>query len=328
MELEKELHSSLVIFEILGLQCFSLKKLTRGNINASLSIGRIVYAIFIIFLIFCLMLLGISQAPTMLIDDQPVVTQKNVLIVAIGNALGYGMVINLIMCVVSSCISSKQVKMFFQNVREAMMLMHYEFQYAVELNKIKKSAQKRLLVLMLAFFFTYGLMIYRNFEMGLVAFMAVVPGHFYLVVNFYKFIFLVVIINQQMEDLNFLLTNHILSEETGKDREFKIIHMNQIKVTDGVLRKLKAARKIYNLIHESGALVNTSNELSILSGILLIFVILTSRGYEMFTMSIGSMSEEYFSDSACSILLAAVVFASTVLCCQKTLYLVRSVYSF
>lgn len=100
----------------------------------------------------------------------------------------------------------------------------------------------------------------------------------------YKFVFYVDMVNNQLEFVVKLL------DKTFQPEEVKVVGEMCFKNTlDDPLKKLRAIRKVYNIIFESGALVNRSNGLTILILLMDLVIAITASGYEIFVIAVGSL---------------------------------------
>lgn len=146
-----------------------------------------------------------------------------------------------------------------------------------------------------------------------------IPTHLFLLVTVYRFLFFVEIINKQLETLGFLLETHIQCGEVSEDLFVQSIYLRMMKSSNGVLRKLKAARRIYNLIYMNGNLANSINGLPVLVYIVLMVIAILLKSFEMFVLSVKLSPIKDFAGAICSILLASAVTITTVVYCQETL---------
>lgn len=321
LKLEEALHSNLVIFELMGMQFFSLKKLSRLNAYERPSVFRVLLVFLVIFSVICFLMFLMTSLPGCIPQEKKVIDAKNVLMFSIAQTMQLGMIISVICCVLQSYFSSKDVKKLFLNSREMVESMFREFDIVVDFEEIKKAAWKRFAVMTIFFLSIHGWMTYcsRNSSIMLLTSFCVAPVSIFLVLTVYKFIFFVVMVNRQLEGLTFTLTK-IFDEKMGEVEHLhvQIISLKQTRSNHERLVKIQAARKIYNLIHENSELVNSSNGLTVLICIVAHAGLLVLKSYEMFTIFVGGEVSGKIPEATYCIVIAIAEIVSMVAYCQKT----------
>lgn len=321
LKFEKELGGIVRIFEISGLQYFSLEKLTNFNVNQRPSALRVFSVITITTFLICFVILASTLTKSSEFTQSS--SSQQILTSAASKVVLWGRLFHVVLTITHSYFSSRDVKLFFLNSREVMQLMYQEFDHAMDLKQTKVSAWKRFAWMSFSTFSGLFFLIHVDPSLVLFLLLSVLPTHYFLIMNVYKFIFFVEMINQQIHDLNILLRKHIQYEDIDEDLEFKIIKVSQVKEINKFVRKLKVARKIYNLIHDNGVLINNSNGLPVLVYIVLMIVNFSLRGFEVIVICLGTLLSINFWSIFLSISSTAAILITTVAYCQKTSKLVR-----
>lgn len=318
LKLEEELHNSVMVLEVAGLQYFSLKRLTKLNIDERPSVARVTYVIVISAVFLSMVVFGLAQSNNISKKVEKTSPTHNILMAAASSLQWWGRIINFVLTVVHSYITSRKVKKFFLNSREVIQLLIQEFNHVMDLDQINNSAWKRFGIMTFVTCFCFFFFLYDQRDLSSFAMIVFVtlPTHVFILITVYKFLFFVDLVNQQMKDLNFVLVKLIPREDS------KIT--SEMRLTNGLLTKLKTARRIFSLIHKNGVLVNTTNGVPILIDVILLILVLLLRGYEMFLIRMGTLPIQLFMKTACSITFSGGVIVSAAFYGQKPLSLVST----
>jgi hypothetical protein len=289
--MEKELNNSLFIYEIMGLQYFSLKSLNYKNYKHPPTFFRVVLMFFLIAIILLLMI-------TYVVKDHKVVegnlTAKNVLMFAVHHLMNFGLILVTCTSIIQSYTSDLQVKMIYINFKEILQISQQEFGSVWDFKKVKVSARKRMICMSVFIILLHGTVMLMKIGSSEIIFkmlLGLFPVLFFLMIS-NKFIFYVTLINYQLKLLITLLTQTFQS--------IKIIdnincHLKPKKFNEDSLNKLRTARKVYNLIQENASLTNESNGLTILIMFVGLVVALTVSGFEIFVIIVGGLPIERLS---------------------------------
>lgn len=281
--MEAALDSYLVLFELTGLQYFSLKRLTCDNFKDPPSIFRTIYMFVLIGVVSFLMYIYIF------VDKASVsgVMTSNILMRAIINSLSIGLILVVSVSLVQSYLSTRATKKIFYNINQMAEICLDEFGVKVNYKRIKASIWKRGATMITFFVITHGgvtLFLYNDSpEEAFRMLIGSIPI-LLLFMIIYKFVFYVDMVNNQLEFVETLL------DKTFQPEAVKVVGEMCFKNTfDDPLKKLRAIRNVYNIIFESGALVNRSNGLTILILLLDLVISITASGYEIFVIAVGSI---------------------------------------
>lgn len=292
-KIEEELNNCLILFELLGQQYFTLKSLTSRNLTSRPSIFRFIYLVIVFLFISILMVYYIYQ-------DQAVINEslnaKNVLMYAVKNSMHFGMVLVVWTSLIQSFVSTRKIKKIFFNVMETVQLCATEFNVMIKPKLIRNAAWKRISVMIIFFAIVHGGMMILNVSSSKAVkklTIGLLPIFFFLTIM-NKYIFYVGMINHQLEFLRNLIGSIFKSEspQTINIVENMNFHLKSVKPmtsADDLMKKFRAARKIYNIIYENGILINESNGLTILVMLISLVIALTVSGYEMFVIIIGGL---------------------------------------
>lgn len=280
--MEKELNECLVIFEIIGLQYFSLKYLSRN-------IGRkYPSAVRTVFMVVLLMTLLVSLTAFVLSDDTFVsgkLTPKNVLLFAIQKTINLGLIVVECASVVQSFISTKHIKKVYLNIRNISDLTQKEFAVKVDYEKIKNSAWRKFTGAMVIFITIHGsvtLTQYQTFDEIIPMLIGILPI-FFLLMIVYKFVFYVALIHHLLEFLNDLLEKVFSYQQPMESiNNLIFLSLKPAKSSQRVLMKMITVQKVYNLIYEIGILVNKSLGLTMLILLTIFVIVLTVSKLHVF----------------------------------------------
>lgn len=327
LSFNEEVNSTLLIFEITGMQYFSLNKLTKHNVHERPSIFRLFGVLLVISLIVVMMVFTVTLVPDSLIEKNEALRAKNVLLFTIASSVGKMMILCVICCVLESYTSSRDMKKLFLNSKEIVETIHREFNIIVDLKQIRRSALKRFVAMTIFFMSIHVPIIYflRHSGMMIFVLLVITPPIIFLLLSVHKFIFFVAMVNSQIEALTSILARLF----DGKPIEVDHVHLKSYNAKPSKTRielsiKLQAAKHIYDLIHENGELVNRSHGLTVLVFIVLTIVMLIARTYEIIITYIGALPMEKLPGAVYSNVLASAVILSTVAYCQRTKSLVSS----
>lgn len=292
-QMEKELNNCLVIFELTGLQYFSLKTLTKENADEKISTLRKVGAFFLLVLLSGFMICFIYSGNSTTIKT---VTAKNILMFVIRNSMNVGLLLIVLTSLTQSYSTTRSTKKIFFNIKEMTEICCREFNICVDFKRIKKAAWKKISVILLFFGTVHGMSTFfqaKDFTDALPMLLSAVPTLFLLVVAF-KFVFYVDMINSQLTFLDGIIKNLICNQpskfvDSISFRIIPVVPEKQLYSSD-TMRKLRVTRKMFNLIYENGIMTNSSNGLSILVLLIDLVISFLASGYEVFVIVIGDQS--------------------------------------
>lgn len=284
--MESDLDSCLKVFEVLGLQYFSLKHLTRENVNKGPSFCRVAVMLVLLIFVCTLLIFFIVES-----ESLERVTAKNVVIFAVKNSLNFGLLAVCSISIIESFVCTKNVKKVFLNLKTLVETSHQKLGVSVNLKSFKKSVWKRMLSTFLVLSVAHvsiAVVYMNNIDDFINIVLVSVPLIFFMIVVV-KINFYVHLINFELEILNQMVA------ETFHQQPFKIIeninvHLTSVKSCIDPLEDLRVTREVFNLIYESGKLINESIGLTVLTMLTSSVVSLTVSSYELFIVCIGGMS--------------------------------------
>lgn len=290
--MEEELNSFFVVFELMGLQNFSLKSLTAENAKTRPAIVRLIY--FVI-----LFLLNTFIMTTFFFHDeigiQEEVTAKNVLMYAIQHSMNFGLIMVLLTGLVQSFTSTCGTKRIFLNFKEIIKQVQQEFGIVIDFSRIRKASWRRLSVMLIF----YGISHVTTFlsqissASGIVPFILGIFPIVFLLMIVYKYIFYVGMVNHQLQFLRKMLADIFkLQSSKATDISLRMNQINYVMSPDDPMRKLRAIRTIYNLIYENGAAINDGNGLTMLTLLICLVTSLTVSGYQIFVLIVGGLPKD------------------------------------
>jgi hypothetical protein len=318
--METELKTFLNIFELLGLQYFSLRELTVDNLKKRPTFLRAIFMLILVTIVCSLMIFVVNS------DNPEVegkVTAKNVVMFAIKRSFNLGMILVCCSSIVQSFVSTKKIKKVFMNIRQVVKIVQSEFDVCVDFKRFKISALKKLWFLLIFFATIHAsvTLVYWNEEnLFIRTFLGAIPVVFLLIVV-YKILFFIALINYQLELLSEIVKD-IFQYHPIKIIENINFHLTSVKTVEDPLEKLRSARKIFNIIFESGALINSSNGFTILIMLITLVISLTVSGYEVFIIIVGGLPIKNIPSVIYGTILTFSILISTVNHCQQTAQIV------
>lgn len=290
--MENELNSCLIIFEVMGLQYFSLKKLGCNDAKSYKKVQRFLYMVFLLVFMNTITTVFIANEHEIIKDE--IITAKNIMMFAVQHTMDVGFL--LVMCtgIIQSFLTTQSVKKIFLNTKEILQMGMTEFKTSIDLREMKRMAWKRLAV-MVIFILTIHvtlMIVHKERPEAVLQLFYGLPPVFFLGVVVYKFVFYVGMVNSQLEFVGTLLEKVFKKEPMRiiDNISFHLTSVKFVKPPEDPLKRLRVVWKIYNQIYESGVLVNDSLGLTILIILTSLVVTLTVSGYEIFVILIGGMS--------------------------------------
>lgn len=291
MNMESELNAYLVMLELTGLQYFSLKTISKENFKQRPSVLRLVQMLFLLTVI-------TSSVVIFIISDHSHyaarLSAKNVMMYAIQHSMNINLVLVAGSCLVQSFVSTRSTKKIFLNLREISELCFRDFKVPFDFVALKRASWKRFFFMIIGFSIMHGALALNYSKQPDVMLQIAFGTLPMLFLNFVsmKFIFYVNLVNFELNLLGHLMKNIF------KPKTLRVYDLISVKTLISVdphnvkLRKLQTARKIYNLIYETGNLVNDSNGLTVLIFLTSFVIALTASGYEIFVIIIGDLETE------------------------------------
>lgn len=195
--LEDELNHCLVIFEVMGLQYFSLKRLSCDGLKDHKRLHRFLYMVFLLAFINSISVFYIVKDIPLVQGD---VTAKNVLMFAIQNSINVGMVLVAVVSLIQSYSKTRIDKKMFLNTKEMTMISNKEFNTCIDFKKIRKSAFRKISKFLVFFVTTQATVMIYDAQF-FIYMIGVLPVLFLLMVVL-KFSFHVdFMVNCQLEEL-------------------------------------------------------------------------------------------------------------------------------
>lgn len=292
--MENDLNSCLVIFEVMGLQFFSLKRLSETKTDARPSFVRALLAIFwltvtcgaeVVF--FTVTDSGISKEK---------VTAQNIMTFFIQYSMHFGMSGVSLIGTLQSFWMTPSMKRFYRNLKEIARIMEVELDFVINFKRIKQSSWNRLTTILVLAAVTH-FSIFQRFVHEFVDFF----GNFLffilisrLLLASYYYAFHVIVVNRIIQKLAGIMTNIFtirknLNFESGS---LFVVPAKPMKFSDEFMRKIKAVRKIYELIHENGTLINESNGWTVLMIVINSAASGTACTYAIFVILVGGLPIE------------------------------------
>ncbi|CRK88195.1 CLUMA_CG001976, isoform A [Clunio marinus] len=317
--MEEDLNNCVQIFEIVGLQFFSLKSIADKNFMDRPSTGRKVFVIVLIVVITFMTILFLSKNDRINTKN---VTAKNVVMFSIRNFMNVGLIFVVCSSIIQSYLTTHKAKIYFKNVKEISKILENEFGVVSNFKDIRNQTWKRFLLSFLFYnivhitngIFTKDLQDFLNKSLGIIPLL-------YLWMFTFKFVFHVKLINHQLKTLQKMLQNIF------KYQPLKIIDavnipqisiIKPMKPSLDLLRHLQGLRKIYNIIYANSILVNECFGITILVLLCNIIIALTVCGYETFIFMLGELENSKTIETVSIMIMCISLLIALVFCCQRT----------
>lgn len=279
------LNSIAFIFEVAGLQNFSLKSLT---VMRNRSVIRTGYTV--------VLLLSVAYANFLFTRPADIseITIKNLLIHLINRALNFGGTAIVCTSIIESFVYTQNFMKIFLNINEVSRLSLRELKIPMNLEQVKKSSWMILTVMVTILCVLHGSVTYVHIKVGNGYFWMAVgaaPMFLAIIINF-KLVFLINLTNNQLDFLDKVM-HEIFTARTLCSLKNRIVHLRPAYTENYYevkLRKLNAARKIYNLLTENVDLVNKSHGLTLLITVLNSVTLINISAFESMTLLLGTSS--------------------------------------
>lgn len=277
------------IFEVFGLQYFSLRKLSPVNSQTRPGKFRILYLLFTLAIIIGMTVGYIIHDHTQILEP---ITLKNLMLIAVQQSMNFGILLVVTVSLVQSFVSTKNIKGIFMNTRDIIQLCAYDFKIAIDFKKIRSEARKTLRNIVIFITTLHGTMMLihmKSFDELFQMMLGMLPI-FFLVMVEYKFVFYVDMVNRQLEFLKQLLEDIFKCQVIKNIDDFNFhLTVRPVKVPDDPIRKLRAAWKIYMKIYDISGLINDSIGLTVLVMLMSLVIALTVSGYEIIVILVGGL---------------------------------------
>lgn len=274
--LAEELDGTLKIFEIFGLQFFSLKSVFAKASGQQWTIFRIIYFIFLCttcFVFGCLILI------TSFLTEK--VTTKNVLTVFYLQLLNYYFLTALVSSLIQSAISTKHIQRVFISSQEISNISEKDFNVAMKFGELRKSTLKKICVMVVIAIVATCATIYAQFdnaqEFELLNTSLLTTLLSMIVCKFSFFVNLVNLQVRHIEELFVLIFQAKPSQTYGK------VYRNDVMEKPGKqeLRKLTTVWKIYIKVSKNASIINRSMGLTILLVVVIAIMVVTYAVYDV-----------------------------------------------
>jgi hypothetical protein len=279
-----------VFLEVMGMQHFSSKSLSRLNSEKNISIYRISYMCFVLSIVISSMLLTtLTLGQTMCNFNGNI---KNVLLLAISQSLQLTRLIFIASSILESFTRNREIKEIHLNSENISQILVDKFDFTGS-NQMKVSVWRKFVVFSTIFSVVFSSLsaVRSGFSLKLLTMPIVFSVSLLLLSTILRIFFNAVTVNEQLENLNSALWK-IYSPTPIRIIDNIFLYLENSNVHCDPLCKLKQARIIYNLINKNVALINQSCGLTTLMFFILAIAFLISKGYEMFTMIIRELSPE------------------------------------
>lgn len=272
-----ELSGVLLVFEIFGLQFFSLKSVFLKKSGRKWLILRMVH-----ISVFCALGFGFAYSVIRGSFDIEKITRKNVLTIFYLHLVNNGYVLAILTSLVQSIYFIKETKEFFKNSQEISEICFRNFNISMDFKQFRSSSFRKIWVTLIFVFLMFVVHI-KAMKIPSEEMNSMVIALFLCIFNSMiacKYSFYVSFVNFQLSYLEKLLSVTFESKPWKNIVEISLIEVVKKPVKE-CLRKLNKIWQVYNKIYENGSIVNKSNGLTMLVALIVYVMIITYEGYEM-----------------------------------------------
>lgn len=281
------------IFELFGLQYFSVKTVLNEGVPRRLPYLRGIYMLF-------LLLLYSGALSIYLISTQNElnlhVTAKTILTYAIQHSMKIGMFLVILVSLLQSFLSTNKMAQIYDNVRKIVVIVAEDYKINCDFKKIKRKLTRDAILLVVFFAITQiSLLVLTSQTMQESIYqMCYLIVIFLLLLIAFKFVFYVQIVNNHLKELNKLLEGifNIQPARTIEDFNVNLIPVKVSKITDDIFKKFLSAKKIYNILYENGSLLNESMGITMLIVLIILVISLTASGYQIFVILVAGTEKD------------------------------------
>lgn len=283
--LEVELDSCLKIFEVMGLQYFTLKNLKLENPHQRPTVLRTFYLIFVAIIGFTSLVLGVFDNTTV----NKKITSSNVIIFGVKRFLNVAIASVMCFGTILSFLSTRENEEIFKNFKKISGIVN-NLDMEMDFKVFKKSSWRVLILILSVFTVVHGLLGYyvRHEENVFLLMTLLGVSIMFLLMILHKTVFYVSLVNFSLEVLNKIIANIFQNIPVNIEENISY-HFKSVKPKEDPLEELKKTREIFNLVYKSGKIINKCNGFTLFALMSSLVTSLTLSGYELFIFStVGS----------------------------------------
>lgn len=288
----EELNNCLIAFEISGLQYFSLKLSSTDDTKPKRpSWFRLLYMIFILIVaFFILQAYAKNSGEGLMLSLQ----NKSIIALVVQNIMVLAYFIVIFASIIHSYNTTNKTKQVFSISSQIKKQSFEAFGKSVDIRALKRKLFKMMRSMAMFFILFHLLMYFMDSGASLLGVLVTALKNFFLVALSLKLVVYVRLVN---EHLNFL---EEMVQELFPSPPIKIIdninlHLTVVKSAgfkNEPLKKVRAAREIYNKTFAVTSLINDTVGFSIFLLFVSLILTLTSGGYRIYTASVGGPGGE------------------------------------
>lgn len=267
------------IYQVLGLQCFSLNIVDEKKEKKYPSIGRTIY-----LLVITIIITYINWAYFESINSKTVYAetiQENNLVYVIKVSLAILQVAVGIVTLLSSYFKHSRLQEFFMNSEKISDIYLRELSYRVDYKKFKTHLEivTVVCVVLFAIYIIIGISLFRNVPLGEFIFglLFILPLLFHLMMHV-RFYFYVATVNFHVKILRSLILRCL-------EPTLDFVGLRKV-ITQRNSREVVAWKKVYVLLKDMANDVNDSQGFTVLCLISIIIINITRFGYQLYMITV------------------------------------------
>lgn len=284
-KIEKEFKLFGALFELTGLQYFTLNDISK--IQPQLSLLRYLYFVIIFVFIFCF------SSLYLLLDYKDMLKsfmEQKMTTFVVQNFMKFGIISVIISSTAQSFLNTEKIKCFFKNTSAVIDIMYNDFKTLTHFKSLQMVLRLLILGIVILFCFLHTFLFLKTSEDRRWLLISTIFHVVLLFVTVLKFTFYVLIINYQLEMLQEVINNLFKNQSANSlsasrscaasiTSASKKMHFPCI-----VSNKLISAKKIYNLLFENANIINDCMGLIILNLLVVLVISITASGYVIFVL--------------------------------------------
>jgi len=284
-----ELNCCTILFELAGLQYFSLKLVTRENAKKKPSFKRKIHLTAILLFFMC------GDFSVMGNNDRSATEQlnaKTVIMLLMQDSKIICLAAVVLTSIIQSYRSSIKLKKVFMNTQEITDILQNEFRIEIDFAKIRMKTIKKIVIMLSCMLLSYGVIAYfaMKSNTSTIQICRGIISYWFFVMTILKVNFFVRMTNDQLKRIEDLLRNAFATAHPVHSVQLitAVKSVKQGRINDELLR----IRYLFNAISENTELINESLGWTLLLILTSIVIELTISGYQFVILAIGADSLE------------------------------------
>jgi len=310
-----EINSCTLLFEVLGLQFFSLKSLDYKTVNNAPSLKRKMHLICTLMLIFCTNALVVSRHEYGLEEK---LSANTIFMLAIQYSMNVILIVVDFLGIIKSYTSTKKFQEIFINTFNILQLIEVEFKIKVDFAEVRRIIWKKNVILIGFVGLFYLLYVFLEVKKisDLLHFVLLFFSYLYIVGIVLKFQFLVLMTNSHLKLIGEAL-NMLLIKQSDQLTFLIPFAVKPAKI-DAFNRKILTIRKVFNITNKNAKLINDCMGFQIFLILTALVILLTIMGYRLFILVLDNKDFTQLYGKIYVTAFGIAILLNIVFACQET----------